>query len=592
MAIKDINIINPNFEGIVDSLIERLKANPRFKDFNFKASNLRVLIDLLANNTAYNAMYLNMVGNELFLDTALHRNSVISKAKELNYVPRSNVASSASINIKIPNPVEVPVYMKAGTTFISEPVNGVSYSFVSVDDAVSEVIDGMHTINGVTIKQGVVATESWTYDATANPEQIFTIGNKDVDMSTLRVFVRDSATENTSTEYKLANDYLTLDGEDEVFFVQEDFDGYYQFYFGDNIFGKMIEDGNIVTISYIVTSGDSVYGISSFTVGSDIGGNYSAIIETVSESSKGSKRESIESIKFSAPKTYKNQRRAVTDEDYIIILSNNEYGFVFDTISVWSEGNNTIVCCKPNDAFYLTESQKETIINNVLIPSSVMTKQFQIIDPNYTFLSFRSNVVLKKMNRLVTENSIRAIVKSIITDYCSKNLNQFNTTFKSTEMWKLINDSDDSIVSYDFDLLLQKRILPNIDSFYSLTINFDNPLQSSDSNSLEVYPSFQQYDRDGILHDACYIIENNGVLKTGYYIGEEFVTIQDDVGSVNFDTGTVKLNGFIVHKINNDSQMLNITAKSKTRNIVVKQNRLITLDTSDDSSIQTTISYI
>ena len=264
MAIKDINIINPNFEGIVDSLIERLKANPRFKDFNFKASNLRVLIDLLANNTAYNAMYLNMVGNELFLDTALHRNSVISKAKELNYVPRSNVASSASINIKIPNPVEVPVYMKAGTTFISEPVNGVSYSFVSVDDAVSEVIDGMHTINGVTIKQGVVATESWTYDATANPEQIFTIGNKDVDMSTLRVFVRDSATENTSTEYKLANDYLTLDGEDEVFFVQEDFDGYYQFYFGDNIFGKMIEDGNIVTISYIVTSGDSVYGISSF----------------------------------------------------------------------------------------------------------------------------------------------------------------------------------------------------------------------------------------------------------------------------------------------------------------------------------------
>lgn len=593
MAYTDINILNPNFEGIEDSLIDKLKSNEIFKDFNFKASNLRVLMDLLANNTAYNIMYLNMVGNEMFLDTALHRNSVISKAKELNYIPRSNTASSAIINIQVLDPVSTPVYMTAGTTFIGEPVNGISYSFVAVEDAVSEVDSetGNHTLKNVVIKQGVVVSESWVYDKSSNSQQIFTIGNKDIDISTLKVYVRRSTTDDTSTVYKLAEDYLTLTGDSEVYFIQEDFNEKYQFYFGDGYFGKPLEDGNVVEISYVVTSGENIYGVASFSVGTSVGGNYNCIIETVSESSMGSERESIESIKFAAPKSYKNQRRAVTDDDYKIVLQNNDYGFVFDSVNVWGEGNTTYVCCKPNSTLYLTENQKDTIINQILIPASVMTKQFRVVDPNYTFLKFENTFVIKKNIRELSENTIRALAKSAITAYCTNNLGKFDASFNATEMWKIVKESDDSIISYDFDLMLQKRILPQLDTFYSNVIYFDNAIRMAESKSVEIFPTFQQYDIDGVLHDACYLLEEGGNLSSGYYLEGNFVYIQQNVGSVDFDKGIVRLDGFVVHKINNDNQLLNITVKTKTRNVSVSENRIITLDTSDDSSIQTNIEY-
>ena len=589
---SEIDIINLDFEGIRESLISYLKSQDRFKDYNFRGSNLSVLIDLLANNTTYNAFYLNMIGNELFLDTALHRNSVVSRAKELNYTPHSMVAPTATVKITIQNPSTIPVYLTAGTQFVSEPVGGVSYSFVAVDDYVAtEQDDGSYVFEEVVLKQGTVATASWLYDSKSNPSSTFTISNTNIDTTTLRVFVRESLTDTTQVEYTLADDYLTLNGGSTVFFIQEDFDEHYQIYFGDGILGKALTHGNVVEASFIVTDGTNAFGAGSFMLAGDISGNYTATVETLSEASQGSDRETLESIKFTAPKMYRTQKRAVTDDDYVVILNNNAYGYTFDSISVWGGGNNTYVCCKPTGAFYLSENQKESIVNNILIPASVMTKQFKMVDPEYTFLNFRNTFVYNPNKFGSGSATIVAYAKAAIINYCAVSINKLNMTFNATEMWKTIRDLDENIVSYDFDLWLQKRWMPKFDETNNVTLYYDNALQRSAGNSVEVYPSFQQYDSKGVLHEDCYIIESGGILMSGHYDGGVFVKIQENIGTVSFDDGIVAIRGFIPHAINNDKQMLSLTIRANTRNISVDENRILTLDTSDDSSIQTVIEY-
>lgn len=596
MAMSEIDVINLDFDGIKDSLIKYLKKQDRFKDYNFHGSNLSVLIDLLANNTTYNAFYLNMIFPELFLDTALHRNSVISRCKELNYVPRSMISPTAEVDIRVNDPVETPVILRAGTSFISEAVNGVSYNFVTIEDYMSEQINDECIIKNVILKQGIYNTASWTYDSEENPSQIFTIDNKNIDTTTLRVYVRKSnseiSTDIIGSEYKLATDTLNLNGDSKVFFLQEDFNEKYQIYFGDGVFGKPLEHGNIVNITYISTNGDDATGVSSFILGEGIGNNYDCVIETKTGATNGSEREDIDSIKFTAPKSYKIQRRAVTDEDYITILNNNPFGYTFDTISVWGKGNITYVCCKPKGAFYISDANKDYIIDNILVPASVMTKQFKMVDPEYTFLVFKNTVSLSNKTKY-SNNILGAYIKSAVTAFCSESLNKFNATFNATEMWKTISDVLSDVDGYDFDLWLQKRWIPIFDEFNTTTINFDNPIQKGSNNTIEFYPSFSQYDKSGKLFENCFIRELNGKLSSGYYGADgEFITLQEDIGDVDYSNGIINIRSFLVHSINGSDNIFYITAKSTTRNISTSDNRILTFDTSDERSVSTTIRYI
>ena len=250
-ANSSIQFADLDFADIKSSLITFLKSQDTFKDYNFSGSGLSVLLDILAYNTQYNAYYLNMVGNEMFLDTALQRSSVVSQAKVLNYTPKSTIAPAATINLTSYGVTTSLLTLPKFTQFISEAIDGVNYIFVNDDSYTVSVVSGEASFTDVTLKQGTPVDYSFVVDTTSNPELLFEIPDETIDTTTLKVTVEDSGTNSFSTVYTQASDVLLLDGTSTVYFLQEGLNGNYEIYFGNNIIGKKLIDGNIVRLRYL-----------------------------------------------------------------------------------------------------------------------------------------------------------------------------------------------------------------------------------------------------------------------------------------------------------------------------------------------------
>jgi hypothetical protein len=300
-ANSQIQMTDLDFNTIKNNLKTFLQSQDTLKDYNYEGSALSTLLDVLAYNTQYNAYYLNMVANEMFLDSAIQRSSVVSQAKLLNYVPKSALAPEALINFVVRQVTDSSLTLPKFTSFMSESIDGVNYNFVTSDSTTVEVYNNTATFPMVSIKQGIPSTLTFTVNSTSNPKYIFNIPESSLDATTLQVLVQQSSS-NTSYEiFTKAENYLTLDGTSAVYFLQESLNGTYDVYFGDGVLGKELTNGNIVTISYIVTSGTSAAGANNFAVMSSVGGYSNTTIYPISAATTGSVRESIDSIKFQAP---------------------------------------------------------------------------------------------------------------------------------------------------------------------------------------------------------------------------------------------------------------------------------------------------
>ena len=319
-ANSNFNITELDFNSIKSSIKDYMKDNGVLQDYNYEGSALSTLLDVLTYNTQYNAYYLNMIANEMFLDTALQRNSVVSQAKLLNYVPKSAIAPSATINITVNNvtsdqSLTLPKY----TNFLSESIDGVNYNFVNTDTHTVNVLGNVAQFNDVVLKQGNAQNYSFTVDKGTNPKSLFKIPNTDIDTTTLLVAVQESSSNTAITNFTRADDFLTLDGNSNVFFLQEGLNGYYEIYFGNGVLGKDLKNGNIVRLSFISTRGLNGSGANNFTAMSTIGGYGDIVISPVYAASQGANRETIDSIRFQAPKSYASQKRAVTQLSLIHI---------------------------------------------------------------------------------------------------------------------------------------------------------------------------------------------------------------------------------------------------------------------------------
>ena len=508
-----LKVAELDFDRIKDNLKSFLKSQSEFSDYNFEGSGLSVLLDLLAYNTHYMGYYLNMVSNEMFIDTALTRGAVVSHAKLLGYTPRSAVAAQATINVSVtPAGTDSNSAIAIGrfTRFVSENKDGVNFVFVNPSTTILQknTSTGIFETQGMVLKEGQPVGISFTYDDQTNSTQTFVLPDVGIDTSTLQVIVQNSAQNANQESYILSVDATNVSSNATVYYLEENKDGKYQIYFGDGVIGKKLTNGNIVIVSYLVTSGAPANGVSVFKPLDVILAGANVAISTMISASSGTSAEDIEKIRFTAPKAYIAQNRAVTKNDYIALI-NRDYPY-FDAVNVWGgEENNPPVygkvffTAKPLGAYEITATEIEYVKNNVIKPFSVLTVEPEYIAADYNYLMIKAIVNYDPTKTNKTAADIDAGVISTIKTFATTNLNTFNNTFKISKLSRSIEDSDNSITNTDVSVLIEKRFTADITKAQNYTLNYDTELQQG-TTTQRIYssPSFGYYDAAGIVRNS------------------------------------------------------------------------------------------
>ena len=482
-ANSNINITNLDFDSIKSTLQTYLGNQSQFTDYNFNGSVISSVLDLLSYNTYYNSFYLNMVANEMFLDTALKRSSVISHAKLLNYTPRSSICPSAIVNITVTGGYNSNFSIPKYTVFQSEAINGTNYQFVTLDSFSVPAVSNIATFNSLKLYQGQPVSYTFNVDPVGNPSFIFKLPDGTIDLSTLNVVVYPNSQSTTFSVYNLATDYMSLDETSNVYWVQESLDGYYEIYFGDGILGSKLSASNIVIVEYLTTSTINANGAKSFTLMDKLQHYSSFSITTIQPATGGQAKESIDSIKFQAPKSFSAQNRAVSKEDYITAIQQNKFGYSFDSVNVWGGEENDppiygqiFVCMKPTGGYLLTDTQKQRLISDVIKPISVMTVRPIIIDPDYTYVKISVNVVYDQKLTVLTPAQLQTAISGLIQNFGNSTLNTFNSSFLSSELNSIILNADSSILTNEISIQLQKKFFPNTSTPTTYNLYFGAPL--------------------------------------------------------------------------------------------------------------------
>jgi len=511
-----LSVSDLDFDAIKSNLKDYLRDQSEFDGFDFEGSAINILLDVLAYNTHYNSFYLNMIANEMFMDTAALRQSVVSHAKLLGYTPRSTTASIATVNVAITKAISDPttiLTLPRFTQFSSQSLDGQSYVFVSIDEQTVSNVGTSFTFTDVSIKEGTPATYAFTVNNLSNPKQIFELPDPNIDTSTLEVTIQTSVTETAQRTYSLADDSTEVATTSEVYYLEEGDAGRYKIYFGDGVLGKKLDNGNLVIVSYVNTSGVDANGIENFRLSGSVLSGSTSSVTTSMKSSAGSLRENIDDIRFNAPKTYLSHNRAVTKNDYISLI-NKKYPY-FDAVNVWGGEENVppvygkvFITAKPKLGFEVTEAEKDYLINNVLKPISVMTVSPQFVDVDYNFLLL--NIGASYDPRLTTKTSGQIVsgIKNAVLAFSNQYLNTFNTTFKVSKLLREIDDSDASIINSTVDLYLQKRIPVTFGISKDYILEYGTPLNRGSTLEEKMYssPGFTQLDLTETVR-TCFLEE-------------------------------------------------------------------------------------
>src|SRR5210317_140452 len=386
MSSHRLDISELDFEHIKGSLKRFLSNQNEFKDYDFEGSSLAILLDLLAYNTHYLAYNANFVANEMFLDTAQLRSSVASLAKLVGYTPNSARAPVADLKLVINDGTGSSITIPAGTKFTTA-IDNLTYNFVTTSSTTVSPVDGVYTAQSLNVYEGTYVTYQYTYDS-ADIDQRFLIPSENADTSTMRVVVQNSASDTTSNTYTKATSITELDNTSKVYFLQEAENGQYEIYFGDGVIGQALEDGNIISISYVITNKTEANGASTFSISGSISGFTNITITVNSDAQGGSEPEAISSIKQNVPNFYAAQDRAVTVEDYKVKVK--ELYANTQAVSAWGgEDNETpfygrvYISILPTSGSNLTDATKTSLVTQ-LKKYSVASVTPVIVDPETT----------------------------------------------------------------------------------------------------------------------------------------------------------------------------------------------------------------
>jgi len=550
MANTSINLIDLDFNGLKDSLKSHLRSQDRFRDYDFDGSNISTLLDVLTYNTYLNVFYLNMVASEMFLDTAQSKDSIVSHAKELNYLPRSFRSSTASVNIKItPSTTASSVVIPKGTGFTSR-IGSNTFNFATGEAiAITTSSNGSFYANNTLLYEGAYVTDSFVKNE-SNTSQRFILSNPNIDTSSLQITILENSGAD-QYDYVQAFSLFGYGSNSNIFFVQPAENELYEIVFGDNIIGRAPKSGALMDVSYRISTGELSNGAENFVNNSNIDGHSNVSITLVSAAVNGSVSESVESIKFNSTRNFQAQERAVTEEDYRTLLL-REFPEI-QAISVYGgekvdppQYGKVFIAIDISNADGIPQLNKD-LYNSYLknkVPLSVTT---EFVDPNIVYMRVVSSVKYNVNITTLAENDIKNKVIGSIVDYNTKELNDFNSEFSYSTFLARIDGSDPSIISNFTQINPFIRIVPIVNANNSYVLNFNNAiLKTSPGDSTHAIDTDKGVFSSTFTYGGvtCMIEDDgNGALRIVKISSTEHVEVKK-IGTVDYATGRVDIVNF------------------------------------------------
>jgi hypothetical protein len=593
MATK-LDISELDFDQIKGNLKSFLSQQTEFQDYDFEGAGMSVLLDLLAYNTHYLSYNANIAANEMFLDSADLRESVVSLAKSVGYTPTSSTCSSADIKVVVNNATGASLTMSRGTKFTST-VNSQSYTFVNNADVTITPVDGVYTFNNLSIKEGSLLNFKYTVNS-SDTDQRFIIPNENVDTTTLTVKIQNSSSDSTTTTYTLANGITSIDSTSNVYFLQEVEEGKFEVYFGDGVLGKALSDGNIVILDYIVCNQDAPNGANTFTLSGNIGGFSNTTITTLTNANSGSGPESITSIKLQAPRDYSAQDRAVTGNDYKTLVK-SLYANA-DAVQVWGGEDNTTpnygkvyISIKAKSGANLTTATKNDVVTS-LKNYSVASVTPIIVDPETTYITTDTSFKYNSAQTTKDVITLQTNVLNEISNHSASALQNFTGVFRHSELTRKIDNVDSSILSNITTIKLYKFFTPTLNSALKYTISYNNafynPHSGHNSSAGGIISSTGFKINDDSSANEHFLDDDGQGNIRAYYLSSGVRTYtSSSFGTVNYTTGEVVLTSANITSISNvdgaTSTQIRVFAIPNSNDIVPVRNQILQIDTANST---------
>ena len=587
-------VANLDFEDIKASLKEYMRAQSDFTDYDFEGSALATIIDTLAYNTYYTAFNTNMVVNELFIDSATLRDNVIAIAKQLGYRPKSATSPTAyiSFNVTYTNPTtDTELILKKGTGFIASYDNNV-YQYVVNDDVKAQVISNVATFTNIAVNEGTQLVNTFTVNSSLKSQK-FILDNTNIDTNTIRVKVFPTGG-SFSEPYLIADNILGVDGTSKVFFLDEIEDQRYEILMGDGVLGKKLENNARIEVSYLTTAGPESNGVRTFVFSgvlenpNGVSPNaFTTSITSTTASAGGEEIESTAKIKYTAPKAYGTQDRAVTAQDYEAIVR-KVYPATSDIIIFGGEDQEppqygkVFIVLKPTDASYLTSLTKNKIVAD-LKKYVVASVEPQIVDPSILYVEMNSKIYYNSLITDQTPTQIRDKVIGSIQSYIdTSDTEKFNGKFRYSKFVGVIDDADKSINSNLTSLTMRKDFYPSLNSTFYYEICFqnafdedcDDPVLSSTGFRVTEYPNFDVYVEDRDKKIVLYRLDS----VTG-----EKVVLDRDIGDIDYVKGELKMYALTIIRGSFFDNRISLRVKPLSNDIKAMREVYLDVDVANSS---------
>jgi len=594
-----VNFSNLDFDQIKTSIKDYIKSNSDFTDYDFEGSNLSILINTLAYNTYITSYNANMVSNEVFIDSATLRENVVSLARNIGYVPRSRIAARANITFLVDttslstNPVTLTLQRGIVATSMNNFGNS-SFTFAIKEDITVPVVDGVALFENIEIYEGTFLTQTFEYDVN-NVNQRFILENRNIDTSTLSVDVRNTKNSSVKRKFILENSLFDIKPTSKVFFIQEIDDQNYELLFGDDIFGKKLDNLNFLEFSYIITNGEDGNGISRFNFNGRIIDNHGrlvtssiSVVSTNSPSRGGKLIESVNSIKTYAPRIYASQNRAVTSSDYEAIIpkiypeAESVSAFGGETLTPPQYGK-VFITIKPINGPFLPNSVKDNL-KQELRKYSVAGVLPEILDLRYLYIEADINAYYNS-NLSSNSNSLRTQISNNIQLYSdSSELNGYGARFKYSKFLKLIDNTSNAITSNITKIKIRRDLKVVKNQYANYEICYGNEFYSRCNSGFNIKSSgFKISGINGVV----YLTDNPIDEETGKIIffkleNNSYKIVRNNAGKINYKRGEINLfylNILDTLKTNGADNIIEISALPKSNDILGIQDLYLQLDT-------------
>ena len=570
-----LRVTEVDFADIKTNLKNYLRSQTQFNDYDFDGSNMSTLLDVLSYNTHYNAFYTNMLANEMFLDTAQQRDSVVSRAKELGYLTRSARGSSANVSITFAGVASnISEFELPKNTSFTTSISNRTFTFVTPESNIIRNVGGAFT-KAITITEGTPVTHEFTV-STATPVK-YIIPNENVDTRSIKVTVKESSTSSVTTIYTRATNIREVNNQSTVYYLQETHDKQYEILFGTGSLGKPVEDGNIVQVEYRVCHGTQTNGANTFSIDSiSITPSFSGATLAVNSVARGGVEiESIDSIKFNAPRNFKIQNRAVVAKDFerIILNENTNLSSVVafgGEEAVPAVHGKVFIAIKPQGELIPTATLKDEIKNSIK-DRTMLGIDPVIIDPTYLYVIPTITTYYDTLKTNVATSAIQALIRNSIVSYSTNNLEQFGQKLRYSRFVRELDNTDEAVLNNEAEFQMQKRFVPSTTSATLVELEFHNSVKvSSISSTSFTFNNFTaRLDDDGLGNVRIFRFNTD----------KEKVFIDATAGTIDYTTGKLSMSSFLVSAF--DGIEIKVNADPVNKDIVPVREQIIIISSAD-----------